>query len=273
MKVHICAEAGINHNADINIALQMIEAAWKMKVDSIKWQARTPSISVPLDQRDIPRETPWGTMSYLEYKEKMEFDMDQWDELFTWADKISVPMAVSVWDIPAAEKMRRFDMPYVKVPSAAIVNLELLEYLNTEYSCPVVLSTGMSTMEQVRKAESLIDDPIILHCTSAYPCPPEQLNLNLIETLHMEFPDARIGYSGHEVGLAPSLAAVALGATWIERHFTLDRSMWGTDQAASVEVKGFERLVKDIRLIETAMGDGKKRIEDSEIPIMRKLRG
>tara|TARA_R100001594_G_scaffold12637_1_gene27910 strand:- start:206 stop:802 length:597 start_codon:yes stop_codon:yes gene_type:complete len=181
MKVHICAEAGINHNADINIALQMIEAAWKMKVDSIKWQARTPSISVPVDQRDIPRETPWGTMSYLEYKEKMEFDMDQWDELFTWADKISVPMAVSVWDIPAAEKMRRFDMPYVKVPSAAIVNLELLEYLNTEYSCPVVLSTGMSTMEQVRKAESLIDDPIILHCTSHIPAHLSSLILILLK--------------------------------------------------------------------------------------------
>ena len=273
MKVHICAEAGINHNADMNIAISMIEAAWKMRVDSIKWQARTPSISVPVDQRDITRETPWGTMSYLEYKEKMEFSMEQWDELFTWANKLDVPMSVSIWDIPAAEKMRRFDMPYVKVPSAAIVNKELLLYLKDNYTCPIVLSTGMSTMSQVRDAVAWIGNPVILHCTSAYPCPPEHLNLNLIHTLQSEFPDCRIGYSGHEVGLAPSLAAVAMGATWIERHFTLDRSMWGTDQAASVEVKGFERLVKDIRLIETAMGDGKKKIEDSEIPIMRKLRG
>ena len=273
MKVHICAEGGINHNADMTLALSMIECAKKVQADSIKWQARTPSISVPEDQRQTIRSTPWGMMSYLEYKEKMEFSEEQWEELFWFAKRIDMPMSVSVLDVPAAERMRKFDMPYIKVPSAALPNRELLLYLRESYLCPIVISTGMSTSEQVHNAVSWLGSPIILHCTSSYPCPPEELNLNVIKTLQAEFPESRIGYSGHEVGLAPSLAAVALGATWVERHFTLDRSLWGTDQSASVEPAGLGRLIKDIRLVESALGSDLKQIQPSEIPFMKKLRG
>jgi N-acetylneuraminate synthase len=180
---------------------------------------------------------------------------------------------VSVWDEPAVDFMEQFDTPAYKVPSASLTDLALLKYAR-KTGKPIIISTGMSTMEQIHKAVNTVgeDNLIIMHCTSAYPCEPEELNLRMIETLRKEFPNVPIGYSGHEVGLVPSAIAVAFGASSVERHFTLDRAMWGSDQAASVEPGGFERLVKYIRVTETALGDGVKRVYESEKGSLKKLR-
>jgi N-acetylneuraminate synthase len=180
---------------------------------------------------------------------------------------------VSVWDEPSVDFMEKFDTPAYKIPSASLTDHNLLKYIRkTDKS--VIISTGMSTVEQIKRAVEAVgeDNLLVMHCTSSYPCRPEELNLKMIETLRKEFPSVPIGYSGHEVGLVPSAIAVALGACLVERHITLDRAMWGSDQAASVEPIGFERLVKYIRLTETSLGDGIKRVYESEKPAMRKLR-
>jgi N-acetylneuraminate synthase len=268
----IVAEIGINHNGDLEIARQLVEAASKAGVDAVKFQKRTPELCVPADQRDLMRETPWGYISYLEYRERVEFGESEYREIDQFCRELEIPWFASVWDEPSVDFMEQFDPICYKVPSASLTDKPLLKHVRSK-GHPLVLSTGMSTMDEIRDAVEQIglQDLILTHATSTYPCDPKELNLFMIQTLKKQFP-IPIGYSGHEVGLVPSVAAVALGACYIERHITLDRALWGSDQAASVEPVGFARLVKYIRVTEMALGDGVKKVYESELPSMRKLR-
>ncbi|HKZ44682.1 MAG TPA: N-acetylneuraminate synthase family protein [Anaerolineales bacterium] len=270
--VYIVAEIGINHNGDVNMAKELIEAAKHAGVDAVKFQKRTPELCVPPDQRGQMRETPWGYISYLDYRYKVEFDEKEYEEIDRHARQVGIDWFVSVWDEPSVDFIERFDPPCYKVPSASLTDLALLKHLR-KTGRPMILSTGMSTRDQISKAVEAIaqENLVITHATSSYPCDPNELNLRMVETLRGMF-DCPIGYSGHEVGLVTSAVVIALGACMVERHITLDRALWGSDQAASVEPGGFERLVKYIRVTEEALGDGVKKVYPSELSSLRKLR-
>jgi N-acetylneuraminate synthase len=269
----VIAEIGINHNGDIGIAKQIIDAAVHAGVDAVKFQKRTPDVSTPEAQKSQMRETPWGYITYLDYRHKVEFTAKQYHEIDLFCKERNIPWMVSVWDEPAVDFMENFDTPAYKIPSASLTDHKLLKHVR-KTGKPMIISTGMSTMDQIQKAVKVIGEEnlVIMHCTSTYPCEPEELNLKMIETLRSEFPNNPIGYSGHEVGLVPSAIAVAMGACMVERHMTLDRAMWGSDQAASVEPGGFERLVKYIRVAEASVGDGVKKVYNSELASLKKLR-
>ncbi len=269
---YIVAEIGINHNGDMGITKRLIDAAYHAGCDAVKFQKRTPELCVSPEQRNVMRDTPWGYISYMEYRHKVEFGVEEYQEINRYCRERGIAWFASPWDEPSVDFIEQFNPPCHKIPSAALTDTNLLQHLR-ETGRPLILSTGMSTMEQIRNAVATLDSEnlIITHSTSAYPCSPLELNLRMIETLRREF-DCPIGYSGHEVGLVTTVVAVALGACLVERHITLDRAMWGTDQAASVEPHGFERLVKYIRVVEEALGDGKKQVYESELPIIKKLR-
>lgn len=269
---YIVAEIGVNHNGSIDIAKKLIMEAQRNGVDAVKFQKRTPELCVPRDQWDMMRETPWGYISYIEYRRKMEFQEAEYAEINRYCQELGIPWFASVWDEPSVAFLEAFNPICYKVPSASLTDHNLLRCLR-DTGRPVILSTGMSTMEQIHAAVGQLDQDrlVLCHATSTYPCDPSELNLHMIETLRDIFP-CPIGYSGHEVGLITSVVAVALGACMIERHITLDRAMWGSDQAASVEPQGFERLVKYVRVTEQSLGDGVKRVYDSELPSMRRLR-
>ena len=268
----IIAEIGINHNGDLEVCKQMIDAAAHAGVDAVKFQKRTPEICTPPEQQKQMRETPWGYITYLDYRYKVEFGENEYREIDRHCKEKGIAWFASVWDEQAVDFMEQFDTPAYKIPSASITDHTLLRYTR-KTGRPMVVSSGMSTMEQIRAAVKVVgsENLVITHCTSTYPCEPEELNLCMIQTLRSEFP-CPIGYSGHEVGLVPPQVAVALGACLIERHLTLDRAMWGSDQAASVEPSGFERLVKYVRTAEASLGDGVKRVYESELPSLKKLR-
>lgn len=269
---YIVAEVGINHNGDLNIAKELIQAAKHAGVDAVKFQKRTPELCVPPEQRNQMRDTPWGYITYLDYRYKVEFGEDEYGEIDRYCKEVGIDWFASVWDEPSVDFLEAFSPICYKVPSASLTDHGLLRRLRAT-GRPLILSTGMSTMEQIKAAVGVIgqDNLIITHTTSTYPCDPVELNLRMIETLRREF-DCPIGYSGHEVGLIPSVVTIALGACLVERHITLDRAMWGSDQAASVEPGGFERLVKYIRVTEQALGDGVKQVYESELPVLRRLR-
>ena len=269
----VIAEIGINHNGDLGIAKQMIDAAVHAGADAVKFQKRTPDVATPPDQQNQMRETPWGYVTYLEYRYKVEFNEEQYCEIDKYCREKGIAWLVSVWDEPSVEFMEKFDTPAYKIPSASLTDAKLIRRARATGK-PLILSSGMSTMEQIKTGVEVAgeQDLILMHCTSTYPCEPEELNLKMVETLRGAFPNIPIGYSGHEVGLVPSAVAVALGACMVERHLTLDRAMWGSDQAASVEPGGFERLVKYIRVTEAALGDGVKKVYESEQVSMKKLR-
>jgi N-acetylneuraminate synthase len=270
---YVVAEIGINHNGDLSIAKQMIDAAVHAGVEAVKFQKRTPEISTPPEQQRQMRETPWGYITYLDYRNRVEFNEEQYCEIDRYCRSKDIAWMVSVWDEPSVDFMEKFDTPAYKIPSASLTDLGLIRKARATGK-PIILSSGMSTMEQIKKGVAIAGkkDLVLMHCTSTYPCEPEQLNLKMIETLRHEFPDLPIGYSGHEVGLVPSAIAVALGACVLERHLTLDRAMWGSDQAASVEPWGFETLVKYIRVSEASLGDGVKKVYESEKASMMRLR-
>ena len=270
--VYVVAEIGINHNGDLDAAKQLIDAAVAAGADAVKFQKRTPELCVPEDQRDKMRQTPWGYITYMEYRRRVEFGEDEYREIDRYCKEKGIAWFVSVWDEPSVDFIEGFDPACYKVPSASLTDHSLLQHLRAK-GRPVILSTGMSTMEQIHESVQLIgtDDLLITHATSTYPCEPEELNLRMVQTLLDMYP-CPIGYSGHEVGLVPTVAAVTLGACLVERHITLDRAMWGSDQAASVEPGGFRRLVKYIRVIERALGDGEKRVYESELSSLSKLR-
>lgn len=273
LPVFVIAEIGINHNGSLDIAKKMIDGALFAGADAVKFQKRTPELCVPADQWQIQRDTPWGKMSYIDYKRKMEFNMKQYFQLDLYCREKNIIWFASCWDVPSVDFLEQFEPPVYKISSACITDLELLEKVKSTNK-PVMISTGMSTMEEIDTAVNALNRSslLIAHSTSAYPCKPKELNLRMIQTLKDKYPDIPIGYSGHEVGLATTYAAVALGACFVERHITLDRAMWGTDQAASVEILGMYKLVHDIKDIEQSLGDGIKKVYESEISSLNKLR-
>lgn len=274
---YIIAEIGINHNGSLETAKQLIDEAVAAKADAVKFQKRTPEICVPKDQWEVMRDTPWGRISYIEYKRKTEFGIAEYAAIDQYCKKLGIDWFVSAWDAPSVDFMEQFDTVMYKLASASLTDFELIERILTT-GRPLMLSTGMSTMKEIENALNFINafDPayplFVAHSTSAYPCKPEELNLRMIRTLAHKFPGIPVGYSGHETGLATTVAAVAMGATFVERHFTLDRAMWGSDHAASVEPQGLQRLVRDIRDAEIAAGDGIKKVYESELAPMKRLR-
>lgn len=271
--VFIIAEIGINHNGSVETTKQLIDKAVKAGAHAVKFQKRTPEICVPEEEKFKMRETPWGTMTYLAYKEKIEFGFNEYKEIDDYCKEKGMLWFVSCWDIPSVDFIEQFNPPLYKAASASLVDLKLLKAMK-DTGKPLIISTGMSTMEEIQAAVDYLgtDNLMIAHSTSAYPCNIEELNLRMITTLKATYPNVPIGYSGHETGLATTVATIALGATFIERHFTLDRSMWGTDHSASVEPQGLERLVNDIKAVESALGDGIKKVYASEEMPKKKLR-
>jgi N-acetylneuraminate synthase len=271
--VYITAEIGINHNGDLANAIALVDQAADAGCDAVKFQKRTPEISTPRDQWEVERDTPWGRMSYIDYRHRVEFDIEAYAAIDEHAKRRGIAWFASPWDAQSVDFLEAFDVPAHKVASACLTDDDLLRRMRAT-GRTIILSTGMSTMRQIRHAVEVLgsDNIILCHATSTYPAPATELNLKMIHTLQAEFPNVPIGYSGHETGLQTTLAAVAMGAVFVERHITLDRSMWGSDQAASIEPQGLARLVRDVRVITEAMGDGVKRIYDGERAAMKKLR-
>lgn len=271
--VYVIGEIGINHNGELEIAKRLIDLAAAAGVDAVKFQKRTPEVCVPREQWMIERDTPWGRMTYIDYRARMEFDEHGYGEIDRHCRNAGIDWFLSCWDEPSVDFAERFDPPCYKVASASLTDSPLLQAMRAT-GRPIILSTGMSTQEEIDAAvvDLGTDDLLLAHANSTYPCPAEILNLRMIHTLEARFPTCPIGYSGHEEGVAASIAAVALGATFVERHITLDKSMWGSDQKASLDPRELHQLVAGIRVAEQSLGDGVKRRYESELPAMRKLR-
>ena len=271
--VYVIAEIGINHNGSIALAKKLIDGAVFAGCDAVKFQKRTPELCVPQDQWNLERDTPWGRITYLEYKHKIEFGFSEYEQIDYYCREKGIDWFVSAWDEESVDFVEQFNPIAYKIASATLTDEDLLLKVKRTNK-PVMLSTGMSTMDEIDEAVNLIGKSqlMLAQSTSCYPCKENELNLKMIETYKHIYSTIPIGYSGHETGLAPTLAAVALGATFVERHITLDRAMWGTDQAASVEVHGMMQLVKNIRDIEKALGDGKKKVYQEELKNLNKMR-
>jgi N-acetylneuraminate synthase len=271
--VYIIAEIGINHNGSLDIARKLIDEAVVAGCDAVKFQKRTPELCTPKDQWHLERDTPWGRMTYINYRKIIELGYDEYSAIDAYCKEKGIDWFVSCWDEESVDFMEQFNPGVYKFASASLTDHALIGKVKRTGK-PYILSTGMSTMDEIRAAVELFgtDNLLIAHSTSAYPCPPQELNLKMIDTLAELYPGVPIGYSGHETGLATTVAAVAMGASFVERHFTLDRAMWGSDHAASVEPQGMQKLVRDIRDIEQAIGDGVKRVYDSELGAMKRLR-
>ncbi len=271
--VYVIAEIGLNHNGDVEIAKQLIDVAADSGAQAVKFQKRTPEISTPEHMKNTPRDTPWGQMTYLEYRYRVEFDRDQYVEIGDYANVRGLDWFASPWDEPSVDFLEDLNVVAHKVASASVTDSGLLRRLAATGK-PIILSTGMSTLEQIDAAVQILgtDNLVMLHATSTYPLPPEEANIRMIPVLRERYAGVPIGYSGHERGLQISIAAVALGAVAVERHITLDRTRWGSDHAASLEPTGFEHLVRDIRIVGEALGDGVKRVFPGEEAPLAKLR-
>lgn len=274
MSIFVIAEAGINHNGDLNIAKRLIDVAVFSKCNAIKFQKRNPDICVPENQKKVMRETPWGEISYLEYRYHIEFGFDEYQEIDRYCKQVQIPWFASAWDLESQEFLQQFDLSHNKIASAMIAYIPLLEKVASERK-HTFISTGMSTLSEIERAVKVFCDVScsfeLMHCVSTYPMAMEDANLKNIVMLRNKF-HCDVGYSGHESGLSISYAAAALEATSIERHITLDRSMYGTDQAASLEPIGFYNLVGAIRTIERALGNNERIIIEEEEKIKKKLR-
>lgn len=281
-KTYIIGEIGINHQGDINIAKRLIDIAAAAGCDAVKFQKRNPDVCVPEEQKSKPRSWQGVEMTYLEYKYKVEFGKEEYDEINAYCKQQGIAWSASPWDIDSLEFLSNYDIPFLKLPSAMLTDDELLEGC-VATGKQVIFSTGMSTQEEIDHAVEILRSAKekygneheigLLHCNSTYPAPIEELNLSGIKTLAERYPDFEIGYSGHEFRLGTTVAAVYLGASIIERHITLDRTMEGSDHMASVEPQGLFKLVSGIRELEAAYGDGTIRVTESEIPVREKLRG
>jgi len=268
---YVIAEIGINHNGEIDVAKKLIDVAVSAKCGAVKFQKRTIDVVYSADELARPRESPFGeTNGDLKYG--LEFGQEEYENIDRYCKQVGIDWFASCWDEQSVDFIAQFDVPCYKIASASLTDDGLLRHTRSK-GRPVMLSTGMSTLEQIDHAVEVLgkEDLVVLHSTSTYPALYEELNLRVIPALRQRYA-LPVGYSGHETGLSTSIASVALGACVVERHITLDRSMWGSDQAASIEPQGFVRLVRDIRLVETAMGDGVKRVVEREVPIMKKLR-
>jgi len=268
---YVVAEIGINHNGDIDIAKKLIEAAALAKCNAVKFQKRTIEVVYSAEELERPRESPFGTTNG-DLKYALEFGKDEYAEIDRHCRQNNIAWFASCWDEASVDFIEQFNVPCYKIASASLTDDELLRHTRSK-GRPILLSTGMSTLEQIDHAVEVLgkEDLLILHTTSTYPALYEELNLRVIPMLKHRY-GLPVGYSGHETGLSTSIASVAMGACLVERHITLDRAMWGSDQAASVEPQGVAHMVRDIHLVETAMGDGVKRVIDREVPIMKKLR-
>ena len=267
----VVAEIGINHNGDLGLARKLISAAVTAGCDAVKFQKRTVDVVYSAEELERPRESPFGTTNG-DLKRGLEFDEEAFAAIDEYCRMLGIMWFSSCWDEASVDFIEQFDPPCYKIASASLTDDDLLRH-HRQYGRPIILSTGMSELEEIDHAVEVLgtDDLILLHATSTYPSQPAELNLRAIATLRERY-GVPVGYSGHEVGLSTTVAARALGACMIERHITLDRAMWGSDQAASVEPFGFQRLVRDIRAVESALGDGVKVVYDSEIPVQEKLR-
>ena len=273
-KTYIIAEIGLNHNGDIDIAKKLIDISAAAGCDAVKFQKRNPDICVPEHQKSVMRDTPWGKMTYLEYKYKVEFNKEQYDEIDFYCKSKGISWSASPWDLDSLDFLNQYDVPFIKLPSAMITDTELLKAA-CKTGKRIIISTGMSSESEVDNACSILKsnskDFAVLHCNSTYPAPIEELNLSCIKTLKEKY-NCEVGYSGHEFRLGTSVAAVYLGASIIERHVTLDRTMWGSDHMASVEPQGLFKLVSGIRELEKSYGDGVISVSESEKPVRDKLR-
>jgi N-acetylneuraminate synthase len=272
-RIFVIAEIGINHNGSLEIAKKLIDGACLAGADAVKFQKRTPELCVPPEQWTLNRDTPWGRMTYIEYRRRMEFQEREFTEISRHCRERGMLFFASCWDEESVDFMEKFDPPCYKAASACLTDHDLLRRMKST-GRPLIISTGMSTLAEIEDGVEAAqpENLLIAHATSTYPCPVHELNLRMLYTLRSLYPECPIGYSGHETGLAPTWAAVTMGATFVERHITLDRAMWGSDQAASVEIGGFIRLVSNTRDIERAMGDGIKKVYAGELPQIEKLR-
>tara|TARA_Y100000310_G_scaffold275847_1_gene292596 strand:- start:38 stop:886 length:849 start_codon:yes stop_codon:yes gene_type:complete len=276
-KTYIIAEIGINHNGDLETAKRLIDVAVMSGCNAVKFQKRNPVVCVPEHQKDVIRETPWGVMTYINYKHHMEFGREEYDEIDDYCFDKGIEWSASPWDLDSLEFLMEYDIPWIKIPSAMLTNHVLLKKA-AQTGKKIILSTGMSTEEEVDTAVGMLDTYApggyaLLHCNSSYPAKLEELSLATICTLADKYPNAQIGYSGHEFRIGTTVATVYLGAQILERHITLDRTMWGSDHLASVEPQGLIKLVKGVRELETALGRGEIEITPGEIAPRKKLRG
>lgn len=249
--VYIISEIGINHNGSVDEAKKMISQSVLAGCDYVKFQKRNPDVCVPEKQKHVMRKTPWGEMTYLDYKKKIEFDEEQVKDLLEYSKKLNVVLFASVWDMDSVDLMSKYTS-ISKIPSALITDLELCRYARSKFD-KLIVSTGMSSEEEIFQCIDACNPDVIMHTNSTYPCPVEDLNLRYIEYLKQKYPEKDIGYSGHEYGLVTTFATIPMGATWIERHFTMDREQWGSDHKSSIEPCGLIKLVKGIRDIEKAI--------------------
>ena len=272
MSVYIIAEIGINHNGSLDIAKKLIDVAAIAGCDAVKFQKRTPETCVPEEQKQIIRDTPWGKMTYLDYKFKLEFGKEEYDEIDSYCSSKNIEWFVSAWDVDSLDFAQKYS-DTIKIPSAHLINDELLKLSRNKFNA-VLLSTGMSNELQIEHAVDVGRPDVIFHTNSTYPTPVSELNLEYISWLKNKYKDTVIGYSGHEFGLVPTFSAVTLGAMYVERHITLDRTMWGSDQMASVEPGGLLKLVKGIRDLELALKGNKEReVLGGELAKLKTLRG
>ena len=269
--VFTAAEIGINHNGDIAIAKKLIDIAVEAGCDAVKFQKRTIEIVYTKEELAKPRENPFGDTNG-DLKRGLEFGKEGYTEINRYCKEKGIIWYASCWDEPSVDFIEKFNPPCYKIASASLTDDNLLKHTKAKGK-PLILSTGMSTMEEINHAVNILgkENLVLLHCTSTYPSDPKELNLKVIQKLKEEF-DCPVGYSGHEVGVASSVTAAVIGACMIERHITLDRAMWGSDQAASLEPQGLKRMIRDIGLIPIIMGDGIKKVYESELPIIDKLR-
>ena len=272
---YFIGEIGINHNGDMQICKKLIDAINACNWDCAKFQKRNPDVCVPEHQKNIMRDTPWGKMTYLEYKYRVEFGKEEYKEIDRYSKEKPVDWTASVWDLDSLEFLTQYDIPFIKIPSALITNKELVEE-STKTGKQMIISTGMSTLKEIDEAFNLVckygKTPVVMHTNSSYPTPRAELNLNLIP-FYKERYNCVIGYSGHEPDLEPTVVAVALGAKVIERHITLSHDLWGTDQKSSLEVVGMDKLRKRCIDVGDMLGSDIKTVTESELPIRKKLRG
>ena len=272
---YLIAEIGINHNGDMQIAKKLLDATFACSWNCAKFQKRNPDVCVPEAQKTQKKATPWGEMTYLEYKHRIEFGKKEYDYIDSYCKEKPLDWSLSVWDIDSLNFAAQYDLPYIKIPSAHLTHYDLLKEA-CMLDLPIVLSTGMSTWEEIDKAVAILEKEapqyVLMHCNSSYPAKINELNLMMIPTL-IERYKCVVGYSGHEYGLDSTTVAVSLGARVVERHITLDHTMWGTDHSSSVEVQGMDKLYKQIRSVSAILGDGEKRLFESEKDIRKKLRG
>jgi N-acetylneuraminate synthase len=274
--VYLIAEIGINHNGDLQIAKKLIDATWATGWDCVKFQKRTPDICVPEDQKNIMKQTPWGEITYLEYKNKIEFQKYEYDYIDKYTREKPLNWTASVWDLPSLEFLVQYDVPFLKIPSAKITDKKLVEQA-AKIGKPIFISSGMSTLKEVDEAINIIEKHlskkyVLLHCNSTYPAKLEELNMQMIISLRERY-NCLVGYSGHEFEIMPATLAPVYGACVIERHVTLDHNMWGTDHSASIEIRGMDFLAKRIHSVKAIAGDGVKIIYSEEEKMRRKLRG